>query len=391
MQLLEINGHPVKLWAREVDPLAMEQLRHLCDLPFLFHHLAVMPDVHAGMGVPIGTVLACRDVVIPNAVGVDIGCGMCAMKTSLHVAELPRELLRTQILPRIRQLIPMGEAHHATQQESTCLPSGHDLEKLPIVKQRQEAIRYEVGTLGGGNHFIELQQDDEGRLWVMLHSGSRNLGARVATHYHAVAERLNKQWYSRVDPSLRLAFLPQGSREFGAYWLEMKYCVDFALANRRLMMQRIQEALAESLPGISFEPLINIAHNYVACETHFGERVFVHRKGATLAREGVTGIIPGSQGSASYIVEGRGSEDSFHSCSHGAGRALSRKAAIRTLDLEAEQALLERQGILHAVQTQDDLQEATGAYKDIEDVMAQQQDLVRIKTRLRPLAVLKGK
>lgn len=390
MQVQEIQGRLVKLWADEVDPLAQEQLRHLCSLPFLYHHLAVMPDVHAGMGVPIGTVLACQDVLIPNAVGVDIGCGMCAVRTSWHVSELPRELLRDTILPRIQELIPMGLRHHTEAQDVAYLPTGHDIDSLPVVKQRQEAIRNDVGTLGGGNHFIELQQDEAGMLWVMLHSGSRNLGARIATHYNEIAERLNRRWYAAVDPSLRLAFLPQGTREFGLYWQEMKYGIDFALANRRLMMLRIQDALSESLRGIDFDPMINIAHNYASREEHFGQQVFVHRKGATRADAGLTGIIPGSQGSASYIVEGLGNAESFRSCSHGAGRRLSRKAAIRGLDLEAEVAHLEAQGILHAVKRRDDLQEATGAYKDIEEVMTQQQDLVRIQTRLRPLAVLKG-
>lgn len=390
MQVQEIQGRLVKLWADEVDPLAQEQLRHLCSLPFLYHHLAVMPDVHAGMGVPIGTVLACQDVLIPNAVGVDIGCGMCAVRTSWRVSELPRELLRETILPRIQELIPMGQRHHTEAQDVAYLPTGYDIDSLPVVKQRQEAMRYDVGTLGGGNHFIELQQDEEGMLWVMLHSGSRNLGARIATHYNEIAERLNRRWYAAVDPSLRLAFLPHGTREFGLYWQEMKYGIDFALANRRLMMLRIQDALSESLRGIDFDPMINIAHNYASREEHFGQQVFVHRKGATRADAGLTGIIPGSQGSASYIVEGLGNAESFRSCSHGAGRRLSRKAAIRGLDLEAEVAHLEAQGILHAVKRRDDLQEATGAYKDIEEVMTQQQDLVRIQTRLRPLAVLKG-
>lgn len=390
MQVKEIQGRIVKLWTDEVDPRAMEQLVNLSSLPFIYRHLAIMPDVHAGQGVPIGTVLACRDVLIPNAVGVDIGCGMCAVKTNWYVADIPKRLLQEVILPRITALIPMGEAHHTAPQDSSFFPTGHDIDRLTIVKRRQEAIRYELGTLGGGNHFIELQQDEEGKLWIMLHSGSRNLGARIAKHYDDLAVRLNRQWYSSVDPQLGLAFLPYGTREFGMYWQEMKYCIDFALANRRLMMLRVQEALAESLSGIDFAPMINIAHNYVAREEHFGEQVFVHRKGATLADKGVTGIIPGSQGTASYIVEGLGNPQSFRSCSHGAGRRLSRRAAIRSLDLAGEIARLDAQGILHAVHSTDDLQEAAGAYKDIEDVMAQQRDLVRIKTRLRPVAVLKG-
>ena len=224
----------------------------------------------------------------------------------------------------------------------------------------------------------------------MIHSGSRNLGKKVGEYYNQVAATLNEKWYSTVKPEIQMPFLPRESKEFGMYWKEMKYCVDFALCNRRLMMQRIQEVLAEALPGIAFEPMINIAHNYAAFERHFGKDVIVHRKGATLAREGIIGIIPGSQGTASYIVEGLGNPESFCSCSHGAGRKLSRKEAIRNLDMKAEVTRLNAKGILHAIQCQDDMQEATGAYKDIEEVIANELDLIKVKTRLLPIAVVKG-
>jgi tRNA-splicing ligase RtcB len=205
-----------------------------------------------------------------------------------------------------------------------------------------------------------------------------------------LAEKLNASWYSMVSPDIHLAFLPQGTKEFGMYWEEMKYCVDFALCNRKLMMDRIEEVLADSLKGIEFEPMINIAHNYAAFENHFGQNVIVHRKGATLAREGVTGIIPGSQGTASYIVEGLGNPDSFCSCSHGAGRLMSRTMAIKTLDMRQEVDYLEARGIVHAIRSQEDMQEASGAYKDIEEVIANELDLVKVKTRLLPVAVIKG-
>jgi tRNA-splicing ligase RtcB len=247
-----------------------------------------------------------------------------------------------------------------------------------------------VGTLGGGNHFIELQRDPEGMLWVMIHSGSRNLGKLVGDHYNKLAIQLNERWHSVVTPDMRLAFLALRTNEFNAYWAEMLYCVDFALCNRRLMMQRIQEVLADSLPGIEFEPMINIAHNYAAWEHHYGKNVIVHRKGATLAREGIIGIIPGSQGTASYIVEGLGNPDSFNSCSHGAGRLMSRTAAVKTLSLEDEVKKLNDQGIVHAIRSQRDLEEAAGAYKDIEQVINNELDLVKILTRLLPIAVIKG-
>lgn len=390
METKIINNRPVKIWANSVDAKAMQQIENLTTLPFLFHHLAIMPDVHAGMGMPIGGVLACKDVVIPNAVGVDIGCGMCAVKSNYKVTDISQDVLRKKIMNGIRQHIPLGMAHHTQPQPETCLPNGHEVERMEVVKRRQPAIVYEVGTLGGGNHFIELQKDEEGNLWVMLHSGSRNLGKLVCEHYNKLAQQLNARWHTVVDEKLRLPFLPVGSVEFKNYWAEMQYCIDFALCNRSLMMQRIQEVITDALPGIAFEPMINIAHNYAAWENHYGQNVIVHRKGATLAREGMVGIIPGSQGTASYIVEGLGNAASFNSCSHGAGRVLSRTAAIASLDLQAEVAQLEAKGIVHAIRSQDDMQEATGAYKDIEEVIANQTDLIKVKTKLLPIAVIKG-
>lgn len=390
MEVKIINNRPVKIWTNDVEETAMRQIENLTTLPFLHHHLAIMPDVHAGMGMPIGGVLACDGAVIPNAVGVDIGCGMCAVKTNWKMEDLPAHVIRKEIMKGIRARIPLGMDHHKEAKDAKYLPQGHDIDKMEIVKRRQHSILHEVGTLGGGNHFIELQKDEEGYLWIMIHSGSRNLGKQVGDYYNKIAVSLNEKWHSVVSPEIRLPFLPHGTREFGAYWNEMKYCIDFALCNRKLMMERIEEVLADSLKGIEFEPMINIAHNYAAIEHHFGKDVIVHRKGATLAREGVIGIIPGSQGTASYIVEGLGNPDSFCSCSHGAGRVLSRKAAIHTLDMKAEVKNLEAKGIIHAIRCQDDMQEASGAYKDIEEVIANESDLVKVKTKLLPIAVIKG-
>lgn len=390
MEVKIINNRPVKIWTNDVEESAMRQIENLTTLPFLHHHLAIMPDVHAGMGMPIGGVLACDGAVIPNAVGVDIGCGMCAVKTNWKVEDLPPHVIRKEIMKGIRARIPLGMDHHKEAQDAKYLPQGHDIDKMEIVKRRQTSILHEVGTLGGGNHFIELQKDEEGNLWIMIHSGSRNLGKQVGDYYNKIAASLNEKWHSIVSPEIRLPFLPHGTREFGAYWNDMKYCIDFALCNRRLMMERIQEVIADSLKGIEFEPMINIAHNYAAFEQHFDKDVIVHRKGATLAREGVIGIIPGSQGTASYIVEGLGNPDSFCSCSHGAGRVLSRKAAIKTLDMDAEVRNLEAKGIIHAIRCQDDMQEASGAYKDIDTVIANESDLVKVKTKLLPIAVIKG-
>lgn len=390
MKEMVINNQIVKIWTDTVEETAMNQITNLTTLPFLYHHLAIMPDVHAGVGMPIGGVLACKNAVVPNAVGVDIGCGMCAVKTNWNVNDIPVELMRKQIMSGIRKLIPLGKLHHAQAQDVKYLPEGHDIEAMTVVKSQLKEIRFQVGTLGGGNHFIELQKDEDNNLWIMIHSGSRNLGRMVGSHYDKIASALNEKWHSAVSPEIHMAFLPNDTPEFKDYWREMEYCVSFALCNRKLMMERIQGVLSEALPGIEFEPMINIAHNYAAWENHFGKNVIVHRKGATLAREGVTGIIPGSQGTASYIVEGLGNPESFCSCSHGAGRVMSRTMAENTLDLKAEIASLEAKGIIHAIRSQNDMQEATGAYKDIEEVISNELDLIKIKTRLLPVAVIKG-
>lgn len=390
MEVKVIKNSPVKLWVDELDEKAISQITNLASLPFVFHHIAMMPDAHAGMGMPIGGVLACKNVVIPNAVGVDIGCGMCAVKTNIRSDSLTPDIIRKQIMSGIRAQIPLGMKRHKTQQDESYLPQGFDIDKLFVVRSQWKSIKKQVGTLGGGNHFIELQKDEEGWLWIMIHSGSRNLGKMVGEHYNKLAKQLNAQYHSVVSEDMKLAFLPVCAKEFKDYWAEMEYCVAFAYCNRRLMMQRIEEVIASVVPDAEFEPMINIAHNYAAWEKHFGETVVVHRKGATLAEKGMIGIIPGSQGTASYIVEGLGNPDSFNSCSHGAGRALSRSMAIHTLDMQAEIAALEARGIIHAIRSQADMQEATGAYKDIEKVMENQKDLVRIKTRLLPLAVIKG-
>ena len=390
MYEIELNNVPVKIWARVVDPHAMKEIVNLSTLPFVFHHLAFMPDVHGGKGMPIGGVLATRGVVIPNAVGVDIGCGMCAVKTSLRTEDIPNEVLRKQILRGIRKQIPLGFDHHKSAQDESFMPQGIDVDKLTVVRRQYVSATKQVGTLGGGNHFLELQKDTEGNLWIMIHSGSRNLGAQVGNYYNEKAKVLNRRWFSSVNPEIDMHFLPMQCVEAHTYWDEMNYCVEFALCNRKLMMDRICQVIGEVYPDAHFEPMINIAHNYAAWENHFDENVIVHRKGATRARVGEIGIIPGSQGTKSYIVEGLGNVDSFQSCSHGAGRQMSRTEAVRNLSLENEIAKLEAQGIVHAIRGQRDLEEAAGAYKNIDEVMANQIDLVRIVTELTPVAVIKG-
>ena len=385
-----LNDTPVKVWAKYVDPHAWKEIDNLSRLPFIYHHLAFMPDVHGGMGMPIGGVLASKKVVVPNAVGVDIGCGMCAVKTNLKADEISRDVIRREIMSGIRARIPLGMDHHKDLQDEAFMPQGHDIDNLHVVSRQYVSARRQVGTLGGGNHFIELQKDDEGYLWIMLHSGSRNLGKQVGDYYNKMAKELNTMYHTAVDPSWQMHFLPLGSKEFTAYWKEMSYCVDFALCNRQLMMDRIQEIIADAIPEVQFEPMINIAHNYAAWENHYGEDVIVHRKGAVRARAGEIGIIPGSQGTSSYIVEGLGCPESFMSSSHGAGRLMSRTEAIKTLSLKKEIEMLDSKGIIHGIRSQNHLDEAASAYKNIDEVMANQQDLVKIVTRLSPIAVVKG-
>ena len=380
---------PIKIWVDEFEEGALNQALNLANLPFAFKHICLMPDTHQGYGMPIGGVMAAKDVIIPNAVGVDIGCGMCAVKTNIEANGLERKQLKL-IMSGIHELIPLGFDHHKEMQDESLMPQGYNLDEMVVVKRQYLAALKQIGTLGGGNHFIELQRSDDGFLWLMVHSGSRNFGLQVAEYYNKTAKKLNACYYSSVDPKADLAFLPCKTDEANTYYKEMRYCVEFALANRKLMMERIQQVVSETLSGAVYEPIINIAHNYAAWEKHFDTKVIIHRKGATSAKQGETGIIPGSQGTKSYIVEGLGNPESFMSCSHGAGRVMSRSAAIRTLDLETEKRKLEELGIIHSIHKKSDLEEAASAYKDISQVMAFQSDLVKIKVELTPLAVIKG-
>ena len=378
---------PIKMWADKIDELALQQAQNLASLPFAYSHIALMPDVHCGLGMPIGGVLATKGIVVPNAVGVDIGCGMCAIKTSLRVEDVDRKRI-VKVLELIRQAIPLGFDHHKALQDESLLPEGHDIDKLPCIKNLITAARYQIGTLGGGNHFIEIQKSSTGEVWVMIHSGSRNVGKLVAEKYGKIAKKLNKRWYSECIEGLE--FMPIESVEGQNYWREMRWCVDFALANRKLIMQRICEALSEVFEEVQFEPMINIAHNYAAWESFGDKDLIIHRKGATRAYKGEIGIIPGSQGAKSYIVKGLGNPDSFMSCSHGAGRVLGRREACRVLDLKHEIGRMNAMGIIHSISEQCHLDEAPSAYKDIDVVMANQRDLVTPIVELSPIAAIKG-
>jgi tRNA-splicing ligase RtcB len=384
--------HPIKLWLEldDYEQDALDQAVNLANLPFVFRHVAIMPDSHVGYGMPIGGVLATENAIIPNAVGVDIGCGMCAERTNVSVEDLDVHSLKT-IMSHIRKLVPVGFSRHKSAKPEDMLPS-LDAIGLPnsIVYQEYERARKQVGTLGGGNHFIEIQAGSDGFVWVMIHSGSRNIGFKVAKYYNEEAKRLNDQWYSQIPLSHDLAFLPSESRQARCYIAEMNYCVEFALANRQAMLDSVKDAFNNVLVDVAWDNFVNLPHNYVAQENHFGKNVWVHRKGATRARKGELGIVPGSQGTKSYIVRGLGNPESFQSCSHGAGRVMGRKAAQRTLNIDEEKRRLDERGIVHSIRSIQDLDEAPSAYKDIDVVMANQSDLVKIVTELSPMGVIKG-
>ncbi|UTW63568.1 RtcB family protein [bacterium SCSIO 12741] len=384
-QVISTERLPIKMWLENLEDSALNQAKNLANLPFAFKHIPLMPDSHTGYGMPIGSILATQSVVVPNAVGVDIGCGMCALRTDLQ--EISQKELKST-LGIARKLIPLGFNWHDEPQEDHWMPELP--EELPLVSEGFEKARYQVGSLGGGNHFIEIQKGSDGYIWIMIHSGSRNLGLKVAKHYNKLAKQLNAQYHSQVTTDQDLAFLPLGTPEAKLYLKEMKYCVEFALNNRKLMMTRMVEALTEVKGDFETDEIINKSHNFAAWENHFEQNVLVHRKGATRAFKGELGMIPGSQGSHSYIVRGLGNPQSFASCSHGAGRKLGRKQAIRELDLQEEINHLNEMGVVHGIRHPKDLDEATSAYKDIQEVMSNQTDLAEVVVELTPLAVLKG-
>jgi tRNA-splicing ligase RtcB len=385
---------PVKSWCARIEKGALEQAANVANHPKVFRHVALMPDCHVGYGMPIGGVAACRDALIPNAVGVDIGCGMCAVQTGFPADNISRNLI-AECLDRVRRQVPLGEGHGHK------LPQQWDrFDELPAwldARTRDLAFR-NLGSLGGGNHFIEMQAGDDGLLWLMLHSGSRNLGYRIAEHHHKKA----MEWCRRQGEMLAsddLAYLDAESEAGQDYLREMKLALAYAYENRARMMHIFKEAVDHTCAGVEFLKEINIHHNYAAQEEHFGEKVWVHRKGATSAKAGEAGIIPGSMGTSSYIVTGKGHTGSFTSCSHGAGRTMGRMAASRSLDKAAcDQAMA---GIVfsgwHPLRGRGrkgrgmlDLSEAPQAYKNIDEVIAAELDLIEPVAKLRPMGVLKG-
>ncbi|MBF0199608.1 MAG: RtcB family protein [Planctomycetes bacterium] len=389
-------------WCENLEDEALNQAKNLAAHPVTAHHVALMPDAHVGYGMPIGGVIACRDALIPNAVGVDIGCGMVAVKTQLDEKSLGGPQAIRSILDDIKKRIPMKEGRsHNTPQPWEGFKKFYDSFKTQpppwAPENKQTHDKKNLGTLGGGNHFIELQASEEGYVWLMIHSGSRNLGHRIAQHYHARAQELNRSEGITL-PHEDLAFLPAQSEDGKGYIRAMNFALSYALENRRVMMEHFKEVLIKHCPSTQILDEINIHHNYAALEEHFGEKLWVHRKGATSAKEGEWGIIPGSMGTSSYIVQGKGHQDSLMSCSHGAGRKMGRMQACRKLNLEECTQAME--GIVHdSWKTnkyrkknagQFDLSEAPLAYKNIDEVIEAELDLIEPKVKLRPLGVLKG-
>ncbi len=370
---------PIKSWIPQADIeySAFEQLINCASLPTIMFNVVALPDVHFGMGIPIGTVIALSDTISVNAVGSDIGCGVCTIPTNIKAGSLDRDTLR-KIREDIKKVIPMGFHKHNKTTRMLSVNSS-----TPIIEREYENAMQSLGTLGGGNHFIELQRDPQDYVWIMIHSGSRNVGKQVCDHYNKLAKA-----DSKLPSHWQLDMLQVDSCEGNRYFDEMKWCVDYALTNRKIMMDNVKDILSNYF-SVSYGELINIAHNYVARELHYNTWVYVHRKGATSAFDGEIGIIPGSMGSPSYIVKGKGNKESFCSCSHGAGRVLGRNQAKKILQLEEEQKILDSMCIIHDLSGVGGLDEATGAYKDISTVMKNQEELVEIVVELLPITTIK--
>jgi len=403
-QLIESGrGVPIKAWTRGVslEPEAQQQLRNVASLPIVYKWVAVMPDVHWGMGATIGSVIPTKGAIIPAAVGVDIGCGMMAVQTTLNARDLP-DSLRT-IRSTIEQAVPHGRTNNGQKHDRGAwwnIPQHHlsewgrlkptyveILAKHPKLNRGNDVNH--LGTLGTGNHFIEVCLDTQESVWLMLHSGSRGVGNRIGTYFIELAKRDMRKWMRNL-PDVNLSYLKEGTESFDDYVQAVQWAQDFAMTNRRLMMDNLVQAIRDSGEVPSFETtqgVINCHHNYVTVESHYGEEVWVTRKGAVRARTGDMGIIPGSMGARSYIVRGKGNPESFQSCSHGAGRAMSRTAAKRRFTIaDHEQAT---KGV-ECRKDKDVLDETPGAYKPIDAVMQAQEDLVDIVHTLRQVVCVKG-
>ena len=404
----ENTKFPVKIWLEDESQLeanCLEQAYHLSQLPFIHKWICLMPDTHAGKGMPIGGVIATKDVIIPNAVGVDIGCGMDFIPTNIRVEDI-REVqtgngtLIQAIIGNIMREIPLNTERYKAPQESEVLDRAkqeiekyeENVELLPLIDDGY----FQVGSLGGGNHFIELQEDENGYLCVMIHSGSRHLGKAICDYFHEKARELNRLWYSAVKEEHRLAFLPVHTKEGQQYIQWMNLAMDYAFENRARMLEKTCAIVKELIEKntelvVEFGEEVNCHHNYAALENHYDANVWVHRKGAVRVREGEKAVIPGAMGSYSYVVEGKGNKESFCTSSHGAGRSYSRSGAMQAFTVEKVMVDLKEQGIVLGKRKKNDVaEECRFAYKDIDQVMAQQLDLVTPIRKLRTVGVVKG-
>lgn len=397
----EDGGVPIKIWTNDVEDAALVQLKNLSRLPFIAKNgVAAMPDVHAGFGSTVGSVIATDKAVIPAAVGVDIGCGMNAVRLSLKASDLPDNL--KAIRNAIERDVPLGKGGEHKKDDllsanGKLLPKPssrayHAIsEGVFAGKGWDKAVSKaagQLGTLGSGNHFIEICLDENQDVWIMLHSGSRGVGNMIGSYFIEKAKRTMEQYFITL-PDADLAYLPQGSDDFNDYVEAVQWAQDYAMENRRQMMEKVVAVMRRLVPK-PFEitqEAINCHHNYVERENHFGQNLWVTRKGAIRAREGDLGIIPGSMGQRSYIVRGKGNQQSYCSCSHGAGRKMSRAQARRTFTVEDLRA--QTQGV-ECRKDSEVLDEIPGAYKDIDEVMENQSDLVEVIHQLKQILCVKG-
>ena len=386
-----LGGRPIKSWATEVEEGALKQAENLARLPFALNHVALMPDAHQGYGMPIGGVLFADRVVVPYAIGVDIGCGV--VLTRLHCDSDKLIDAVDDIGPEILKVVPVGvgpQGEHPRGQQPKWDGAAEALEKGTIDPAWHARAQGQLGTLGSGNHFIEFQLDTEANAYLMIHSGSRGLGKVICDHYHKKALELNRRWFSDL-PDKELAYLPFDTDEGQGYWQAMHVALRFAEANRQYMIERIIEVVAKHIDLEEVTGVVDCHHNYAAFENHFGKNGIVHRKGAVRARAGEDVLIPGSMGAESFWGKGLGNRDSFETCQHGAGRAMSRAVARKRFSADVMRLDLSERGTrVYAPDINDVVDEAPGAYKPILEVMEASKDLVEPYERLWPIGTVKG-
>ena len=389
---------PIKVWSdlERVETSAMQQLKNVASLPFVFKHVAAMPDVHFGRGATVGSVIATKGAVIPAAVGVDIGCGMMAIRLDVEPARIHERV--SEIRKSIERSVPVGNDSNNKISDSVASWKGWATwDQLNAIHRHAKGAKdlltraqRQVGSLGGGNHFIELCDDTDGKVWVMLHSGSRNIGKSLAEiHMNEAKQTMKKMFIELPDPDL--AFFAEQTKEYDEYMNDLMWAQEYALANREEMMKRILKDISHAI-GMKGEPIptsfeVNCHHNYSSKEHHYGENVLITRKGAVRARVGDYGIIPGSMGTKSYIVEGLGNVDAFCSCSHGAGRQMSRTEARRRFTVDD---LAAQTSGVDCRKDEGVLDEIPSAYKDIDEVMENQKELVKIVAQLKQFMCVKG-